>query len=362
MKLYNIAVVGVTGAVGQEMLNMLSLRKFPVAKIFPFASSRSIGKRVTFENKEYDVIELTPSNVEKYSKEIEVALFSAGGSISKEYSPLFAKHGIFVVDNSSAWRMEPDVPLVVPEVNPHTLTKEKKIIANPNCSTIQMVVVLNPLHKVARIKRIIVSTYQSVSGAGGKAMMETVSESEHVLQQLKDLPSLITQTNDKFKYVIKEKKVFSRQIAFNCIPQIDVFTDNLYTKEEIKMINETNKIMELKKTRISAQCVRVPVFRGHSESVWIETEKKLSPKEAREILAKAENVKVIDDPMNENPELRYPTPIDAACQQITYVGRIREDLSCDNGLVMWIVSDNLLKGAALNAVQILETMIKQKII
>jgi len=362
MKKYNVAVVGATGAVGQEMLNMLEKRSFPIEKIFPFASSRSKGKKISFCGEEYGIIELTKDNVEKYAGEINLAMFSAGAGVAKEFAPLFAKKNIFVVDNSSAFRMEPDIPLVVPEVNEIVLIKEKKIIANPNCSTIQMVVVLNPIHKIAKIRRILVSTYQSVSGAGGKAMIELKKETELVLNQIQKLGNLITDENKFFLAPNIEGKVFPRQIAFNLIPQIDVFLDNMYTKEEMKMVNETRKIMGDDSIKVSAQCVRTPVFRAHSETVWIETEKKVTPKQAQEILSKAENVKVIDDPRADNPQLRYPTPVDASNKQITYVGRIREDLSCENGLVMWIVSDNLLKGAALNAVQILESMVKQKII
>ncbi|MCS7231536.1 MAG: aspartate-semialdehyde dehydrogenase [Elusimicrobiota bacterium] len=358
---FNIAVVGATGAVGQEMLRMLEVRNFPVKKIYPFASSRSKGKKILFKNQEYEVIELTKENVKKYSKDIQLALFSAGASVSKEYAPIFAEDGIFVVDNSSAWRMEPEIPLVVPEVNPHTLAKDKKIIANPNCSTIQMVVVLAPIHKVAKIKRIIVSTYQSTSGAGGKAMLELYEESKAVLSKLSE-ESLISKDNSNFLVEKKQPSVFPVQIGFNLIPQIDIFLQNLYTKEEMKMVNETKKILEDESIKISAQCVRVPVFRAHSESVWIETEKKVSVQQAKEILASAKGVKVLDDPFNQDASLRYPTPIEATSKQITYVGRIREDLSCENGLVMWIVSDNLLKGAALNAVEILEELLYRKII
>jgi len=362
MKKYNVAIVGATGAVGQEMLKMLENRNFSVEKIYPFASARSKGRRVCFGKKEYDIIELTKENVEKYADEIQLAMFSAGASIAKEFAPLFAQKGIFVVDNSSAFRMETDVPLVVPEVNEHVLSKEKKIIANPNCSTIQMVVVLNPIHKVSRIKRVLVATYQSVSGAGGKAMIELQKETGMILEQIKKLDNLITDDNKDYVVPKYEGKIFQRQIAFNLIPQIDVFLDNMYTKEEMKMVNETRKIMGDDGIKVSAQCIRTPVFRAHSETVWVETEKKVTPKQAQEILSKAENVKVVDEPRAENPCSRYPTPVDASNKQVTYVGRIREDLSCENGLVMWIVSDNLLKGAALNAVQILESMVKKKII
>ncbi|MCX7716123.1 MAG: aspartate-semialdehyde dehydrogenase, partial [Endomicrobia bacterium] len=259
-------------------------------------------------------------------------------------------------------RMEKDIPLVVPEVNPHTLSKDKKIIANPNCSTIQMVVVLAPIHRYARIKRIIVSTYQSVSGAGGKAMVELFEESQYVIENLKKTDTLLTFDNNMFYAKKNQPSVFPKQIAFNLIPQIDIFLENLYTKEEMKMVNETKKILEAPEIKISAQCVRVPVFRGHSESVWIETEKKITVKEAKNILSSSAGVKVIDDPFNPDGGLRYPTPVECAQQQLTYVGRIREDISCENGLVMWIVSDNLLKGAALNAIEILEEMKRRRII
>jgi aspartate-semialdehyde dehydrogenase len=356
MKGYRIAVVGVTGAVGQEMLNMLAGRKFPVEDLYPFASARSVGKTVSFNGAEHPVIELNAANVDRYAPNIDAALFSAGASVSREYAPLFARHGVFVIDNSSAWRMDDACPLVVPEVNAHALTADRKIIANPNCSTIQMVVVLNPLHRAAGIRRIVVSTYQSVSGAGGRAMLELREETGRVLQRLAALPSLITDSNDSFTVAAAPGKVFPRQIAFNLIPQIDVFTENGYTKEEMKMVNETRKIMEIPGVRVSAQCVRAPVFRAHSESVWIETERALSAGEARRLLSHAENVVVVDDPENTDAVKRYPTPLDGSNRQVTFVGRIREDISCDNGLVMWIVSDNLLKGAALNAVQILEVL------
>ncbi len=359
--MYNVAVIGATGAVGHEMLKMLELRNFPVNKIYPFASSRSKGRKVLFKNKEYEVIELTKENVLKYAKEIQLALFSAGASVSKEFAPIFAEEGIFVVDNSSAWRMEPDIPLVVPQVNPHVLSKDKKIIANPNCSTIQMVVVLAPLHRVTKIKRIIVSTYQSVSGAGGKAMVELYEQTKKVLEKLSKYDNLLNLEESHFM-IEHHQSVFPKQIAFNLIPQIDIFLENLYTKEEMKMVNETRKIMEEPNLRISAQCVRVPVFRSHSESVWIETERKLSVEETKDILSKSDGVKVVDNPFSQIPDERYPTPLEYSNKQITYVGRIREDISCENGLVMWIVSDNLLKGAALNAVEILEEMVKRRIV
>lgn len=349
MKKYNVGVVGATGLVGREMVRMLEKQNFPVANLRLFASERSRGKTLKFKGKEIVVEELTPSSFkvsspgEKPSLQarLDIALFSAGGSISKEYAPLAAQEGVFVIDNSSAWRMDPEVPLVVPEVNSHTLSKDKKIIANPNCSTIQMVVVLAPLHRKARIKRIVVSTYQAVSGAGQKAVVELEEQVSAIASGKKVKPM-----------------VFPHQIAYNCIPQIDVFLENGYTKEEMKMVNETKKIIEDDSIAITATCVRVPVFRGHSEAVNIETERKITPQEARQILKKIEGVVVVDD----ISKLKYPLPTKAADSDEIFVGRIREDQSISNGLNMWIVSDNLLKGAALNAVQIGEELINRKIL
>lgn len=349
MKKYNVGVVGATGLVGREMVRMLEKRNFPVANLRLLASQRSRGKTLGFKRKEIVVEELNPSSFKVSSPEeksslsgrLDIALFSAGGSISREYAPLAAREGIFVIDNSSAWRMDPEVPLVVPEINSHTLSKDKKIIANPNCSTIQMVVVLAPLHRKARIKRIVVSTYQAVSGAGQKAVLELEEQVSAIASGKKVKPM-----------------VFPHQIAYNCIPQIDVFLDNGYTKEEMKMVNETKKIMEDDSIAITATCVRVPVFRGHSEAVNIETERKITPQEVREILNKAEGIVVVDD----ISKLKYPLPTKAADSDETFVGRIREDQSIPNGLNMWIVSDNLLKGAALNAVQIGEELINRKIL
>ncbi|MFC1501221.1 aspartate-semialdehyde dehydrogenase [Elusimicrobiota bacterium] len=338
MKKYKVAVAGATGAVGQEMIKMLESRKFPVESLRPLASERSVGKTVKFNNKDIKVELLSPES----AKGLDLALFSAGGSISKEFAPYFAKENCFVVDNSSAWRMDKDIPLVVPEVNPDDLSKDKKIIANPNCSTIQMVVALKPLHDIAQIKRVIVSTYQSVSGAGAKGMDELEKQSRAWAKN----------------EAIPEAKQFQYQIAFNMIPQIDVFTDNGYTKEEMKMTNETQKIMGDKSIRVSATCVRVPVFRSHCEAVWIETEKHISSDDARKTLSKAPGIEVVDNPAI----LQYPMPIDAENRQLTYVGRIREDISTMNGLTFWVVSDNLLKGAALNAVEIAEKLIEKSII
>lgn len=344
MKKFKVAVAGATGAVGIEMMKMLEARNFPTEEIIPLASERSEGKKVKFRGKEFAVRNLSRFATEFKPGECELALFSAGASVSKEFAPVFASKNCFVVDNSSAFRMEPDIPLVVPEINADVLSKDKKIIANPNCSTIQMVVVLNPLHKAARLKRVIVATYQSVSGAGGRAIEELLVQTR-AISDGKPIPAPV-----KFPY----------QIAFNLIPQIDVFLENDYTKEEMKMTNETRKIMRDENIMLSATCVRVPVVRSHSEAVWAEFEKDISPDEARGILENAEGVKVIDEPQSK----KYPMPLYAENQQITYVGRIRQDVSSGkkNSLTFWVVSDNLLKGAALNAVQIAEELLKRKIL
>jgi len=332
---YKVAVVGATGAVGQQMVACLEERNFPVARLVPLASERSVGKIVTFLGKEIPVEELTKDSFDG----VEIALFSAGGGISKEYGPIAARAGAVVVDNSSAWRMDPEVPLVVPEVNPHDIGLYTKtgIIANPNCSTIQMVVALKPLHDAARIKRVVVSTYQAVSGTGQKAVDE-------LAEQVRALLSCQATKN----------QVYPHRIAFNCLPHIDVFLENGYTKEEMKMVDETVKIMGDDTIKVTATTVRVPVFYGHSEAVNIETERKLTPDEARRILAKAPGVKVVDNPAKNE----YPMPLDAAGQDLTLVGRIREDFSIPNGLNFWVVADNLRKGAATNAVQIAELLIR----
>ncbi len=338
MKEYTVAVVGATGAVGRMMLTVLEERNFPVKDLRLFASPKSKGVKIPFRGEEIEVEVLEET---KNFKGIDIALFSAGASRSLEYAPKFAEDGAIVIDNSSAWRMDPEVPLVVPEVNPHAIVqyKNKGIIANPNCSTIQMVVALKPLHDVAKIKRIVVSTYQSVSGAGQKAIDELISQvkawcSGEPLPPPKHLP---------------------QTIAFNCIPQIDVFLSNRYTKEEMKMIEETKKIMEDPNIRVTATTVRVPVFYGHAEAVNIETEKKLTVEEAIEILRKAPGVVVLDDPEHK----LYPLQIEVAGRDEVFVGRIREDFSIENGLNLWIVADNLRKGAATNAVQIAELLIER---
>lgn len=329
-----VAVAGATGVVGRQMLKTLEDRNYPIKSIKVLASERSKGKTLAFKGEDVPVEVLSENSF----KGVEVALFSAGGGTSKKFAPFAAKDGCVVVDNSSAWRMDPDVPLVVPEVNPHDIPKHKGIIANPNCSTIQMVVVLKPLHDAAQIARVVVSTYQAVSGAGSAAINELREATRRALDG-----------GDP------GHAVFPYPIAFNCIPQIpqkDAFMDNAYTSEEMKMVNETQKIMGDPSIRVTATTVRVPVFTSHSESVNVETVKKLTADEARALLAKAPGVVVVDDPANQ----RYPLAIDAAGKWDTYVGRIREDISHPSALDMWIVSDNLLKGAALNAVQIAELL------
>ncbi|MDD5233594.1 MAG: aspartate-semialdehyde dehydrogenase [Syntrophales bacterium] len=333
MREYNVAIVGATGAVGNEMLATLEERKFPVKELTLLASERSEGKDLPFKGKNLYVKTLKEDSF----RGIEIGLFSAGGGISQKFAPIAARAGCVVVDNTSAFRMDPDVPLVVPEVNAHAVAGYKKrgIVANPNCSTIQMVVALKPIHDAARIKRIVVSTYQSVSGTGKKAMDE-----------------LLQQTTDILNFRPPRIKVYPHQIAFNCIPQIDVFLENGYTKEEMKMILETKKIMEDDSIAVTATTVRVPVFRCHSECVNIETEKKISAAEVRRLLENAPGIKVVDNPAN----LKYPLAVEGAGRDETFVGRIREDESIPNGINIWVVSDNLRKGAALNAVQIAEIL------
>jgi aspartate-semialdehyde dehydrogenase len=333
---YNVAVVGATGAVGNEMVSTLEQRKFPVDHLKLLASPRGAGTKMEFNGKSYKVEVLDENSF----KDIDIGLFSAGGSVSQKFAPIAGNAGCVVVDNTSAFRMDPQVPLVVPEVNAHAIAgyPKKNIIANPNCSTIQMVVALKPIHNVARIKRVVVSTYQSVSGTGKRAIKELESQTLAIYNQQE----------------IK-KEVYPHQIAFNCLPHIDVFLENGYTKEEMKMVNETKKIMEDDSIRVTATTVRVPVFYGHSEAVNIETEKKLSADEVREILSEAPGVVVVDNPKKSE----YPLAIYAAGRDETFVGRIREDESIPNGINMWVVSDNIRKGAALNAVQIAEILIQK---
>ena len=334
MSAKTIAVAGATGLVGSQILRTLEERNFPVKSVKLLASARSKGKELTFKGEKLPVEELREDSF----KGVEIALFSAGGGASKKFAPCAAGDGCVVIDNSSAWRMDPNVPLVVPEVNSHAAKSHDGIIANPNCSTIQMVVVLKPLHDAARIQRVIVSTYQAVSGAGVNALAELEQQTQDILDGKEP-------TSD----------VFPHPIAFNCIPQIpqsSAFIDNGYSTEEMKMINETTKIMGDNSIRVAATTVRVPVHTGHSESVNIETETKLTPDKARSILAEAPGVIVQDDPDNEV----YPLASNSVGKGPTYVGRIRDDLSHPSGLAMWIVSDNLLKGAAYNAVQIAELL------
>lgn len=336
-KLWNVAIVGATGAVGTQMIECLEEREFPVGTIKYLASSRSAGKDLEFKGKAVLVEELTRDSF----KGIDIALFSAGGDRSREFCPAAAAAGAICIDNSSAWRMDPDVPLVVPEVNPDAIAgyTRKGIIANPNCSTIQMVVALKPLHDAATIKRIVVSTYQAVSGTGTKAIEE-----------------LRKQVGELLNCRPVNCNVYPHQIAFNCIPQIDLFEESGYTREEMKMVNETRKIMAAD-IRVTATAVRVPVFYGHAESVNIETEKKVTVDEARKLLKKAPGVKLMDDPAKG----AYPMPFNAAGQDLVHVGRIREDDSIDNGLNLWIVADNIRKGAATNAVQIAEILVQKYI-
>ncbi|MDH4183448.1 MAG: aspartate-semialdehyde dehydrogenase [Nitrospinota bacterium] len=331
-KQYVVAVVGATGAVGEEMMKTLAQRDFPVKALVPLASAKSAGKEVEFKGKSWKVTELN----EESFKGVDFALFSAGASRSLQFAPAAVRSGAVVVDNSSAFRMDPAIPLVVPEVNAHAIARHKGIIANPNCSTIQMVVALKPLHDEAKITRIVVSTYQSVSGAGKQAIDELASQTSALLNMRE-----------------AEPKKFPWQIAFNCIPHIDSFIESGYTKEEMKMVFETRKIMEDDSIRVSPTTVRVPVFYSHSESVNLEFQRPISADRARELLAKAPGVKVVDDPS----KALYPLAINAAGRDEVFVGRIRKDDSVEHGLNMWIVSDNIRKGAALNAVQIAERLI-----
>ena len=327
----HVAIAGATGAVGTEFLKLLEARDFPMKSLRLLASSRSAGSKLKFRGENLEVEELTP----KSFKGIDIAFFSAGGSRSKEFAPHAVDSGAVVIDNSSAFRMDEKVPLVVPEINPKQAFEHQGLIANPNCSTIQMVVALNPIHRAANIQRVVVSTYQAVSGAGASAM-------EELKQQLR------AWANDE----PMKQEVFPTQIAFNLFPHIDVFQDNGYTKEEMKMVHETRKIMNAPNMQISATCVRVPVLRAHSEAVWVETEKPLSESEARELFEKEPGIVVEDDRESGG----YPTPWHITETQETYVGRIRKDISQPNGLTFWVVADQLYKGAALNAIQIAEVL------
>lgn len=331
---YNVAIVGASGAVGNVMRKILEERNFPVKSLKLLASYRSAGKKLEFKGEEITIEELTKDSFD----DVDIVLASAGATVSKRFMPTAVEKGCVVIDNTSAFRMEPDIPLVVPEVNPDAAFKHNGLIANPNCSTIQMVVALKPLHDAAKIKRIVVSTYQSVSGAGQKAVNELRQQSIDILNE-------VPFKCEKFPY----------QIAFNALPQIDVFLENDYTKEEMKMVNETRKIMEDDSIRITATAIRIPVFYAHSESVNIETEKKLTADEARKILSDAPGVTLVDDPDKQ----LYPLATEATGKDDTFVGRVREDISIENGLDMWVVSDNLRKGAALNSIQLAELLVER---
>ncbi len=332
VKKMKVAIVGATGLVGTKMLEVLAERNFPVTELIPVASERSVGKEVEFKGKKYKVVSATDAIAAKPA----VAIFSAGGGTSLEWAPKFAAAGITVIDNSSAWRMDPTKKLVVPELNADALTKEDKIIANPNCSTIQMVVALNPLHKKYKVKRIVVSTYQSVTGTGVKAVTQLMNERKGVQGEM------------AYKY----------PIDLNVIPQIDVFLDNGYTKEEMKMVNETRKIMRDDSIRVTATTVRIPVVGGHSEAVNVEFENDFDLAEVKQLLSRAPGVVVVDDPSTQ----QYPMPKDAHDKDDVFVGRLRRDETQPNTLNMWVVSDNLRKGAATNAVQIAEYLLGQKLI
>jgi len=332
-----VAVVGATGVVGNEMIRILEERNFPVAQLHLYASERSEGENLEFRSKSLTVKKLNQDSF----KDIDIALFSAGASRSLEFANIAVQSGAIVIDNSSAFRMESDIPLVVPEINSHCLTSECKIIANPNCSTIQLVVVLNPLHKISPIKRIVVSTYQAVSGAGQRAIDE-----------------LEMQVRAKMKSEESPSENFPYQIAFNCLPQIDIFLEGGNTKEESKMINETRKILESADLPLSATCVRVPVYNAHSESVNIEFCEDMDSQKVREILNGSDGIEVLDDV----DRLIYPMPIDISGKDDVFVGRIRDDDSVPNTVNLWVVSDNLRKGAALNAVQIAESLLEKNIL
>ncbi|RMH98923.1 MAG: aspartate-semialdehyde dehydrogenase [Calditrichaeota bacterium] len=331
MTQYTVAVVGATGLVGQKMIEVLEARAFPVKELIPVASQESAGQRVTFRGQSLRVQALSP---EVFSG-VDIALFSAGGEVGREYAPVAVEAGAVVIDNSSAWRMEPEVPLVVPEVNPHTVRQHRGIIANPNCSTIQMVVALYPLHRRYRIRRIVVATYQAVTGSGRQG---------------------VRQLQEEIARGRSEATAYPHPIAYNCLPHIDRFLEDGYTREEHKMVQETRKILGDERLRITATCVRVPVLGGHSEAVNVEFEQPFHLTEVRQILSSAPGVVLQDDPST----FTYPHPVYAADRDEVFVGRLRRDPSVENGLNLWIVSDNLRKGAATNAVQIAEELINQR--
>ena len=336
-KTYDVAVVGATGAVGETMMQVLAERNFPVGNLYPLASERSAGNTIEFKGKEYTIENLADFDFSK----VQIGLFSAGGSISAEYAPKAAAAGCVVIDNTSHFRYDDDIPLVVPEVNPHAIAeyKTRGIIANPNCSTIQMLVALKPIHDAVGIERINVATYQAVSGTGKEAIEELAQQTKALLN---------------FEKV--EASVYPKQIAFNALPHIDVFQDNGYTKEEMKMVWETQKIFGDKSIKVNPTCVRIPVFFGHSEAVHIETKEKISAEKVRELLSQADGVVVLDD----RKDGGYPTAVtEASGKNETFVGRIREDISHPRGIDMWVVADNVRKGAATNSVQIAEVLIKE---
>ncbi|WP_101843932.1 aspartate-semialdehyde dehydrogenase [Halobacillus sp. Marseille-P3879] len=337
---YNIAVVGATGAVGQKMLETLEDRDFPIKELKLLSSSRSAGTKVTFKNAEYTVEEATPESFEN----IDIALFSAGGSVSKKLAPEAVKRGALVIDNTSAYRMDESVPLVVPEVNEHDIKEHNGIIANPNCSTIQMVAALEPIKQKLGLNRVIVSTYQAVSGAGNEAADELRDQSQAFLNGEDLEANILPVGGDKKHY----------PIAFNALPQIDVFQDNGYTFEEMKMINETKKIMHAPSLQVAATCVRLPFFTSHAESVYVEVDQEgVTVDQVKTLIGEAEGIVLEDDPSTQS----YPTPLSAAGKRDVFVGRIRKDLDQENGFHLWVVSDNLLKGAAWNSVQIAERVI-----
>jgi aspartate-semialdehyde dehydrogenase len=334
MKSFRVAIVGATGLVGAEFIKVLEQRAFPMASLSLLASDRSVGKVLTFAGKECVVAETTPDSF----RDVDIAFFSAGADISRHFAPLAMASGAVVIDNSSAFRMAEDVPLVIPEVNPEDIATHHGIIANPNCSTIQMLVVLSPLHRISSVRRIIVTTFQSVSGTGTAAIEELSNQTRQ--GQRKEEP---------------KPHVYNHPIAFNALPEIDAFLDNGYTKEEQKMELETRKILHAPDIRVSATCVRVPIFISHSEAVTVEFDRPMPPTEGRAILTKAPGVRVVDDPFTH----LYPHALMAAGTDDTFVGRLRDDTSHPGGLVMWVVADNIRKGDALNAVQIAEEMVKR---
>ncbi|WP_175638893.1 aspartate-semialdehyde dehydrogenase [Metabacillus schmidteae] len=342
---YHVAVVGATGAVGQQMLHTLEQRNFPISKLTLLSSERSAGKKVMFRDEEYIVEAATPESFEG----VQIALFSAGGGVSKQLAPEAVKRGAIVVDNTSAYRMDENVPLVVPEVNEEALKAHNGIIANPNCSTIQMVVALEPIRQQFGLNKVIVSTYQAVSGAGAAAINELKEQAKAILNGDDFTPEILPVSGDEKHY----------QIAFNAIPQIDKFQDNGYTFEEMKMINETKKIMSTPKLHVAATCVRLPVETGHSESVYIEVDSEgVSAQQIKELLKESDGITLQDDPSQQI----YPMPANCVGKNDVFVGRIRKDLDRDNGFHMWIVSDNLLKGAAWNSVQIAESLVKLQLV